>query len=343
MKSQAQYLVRYGDADKAFELRDHNPGEPGPGQLLVEVETFGINFADVMARKGLYKAAPPNPAVLGYEVVGKIAAKGSDSGELAIGTKVLAFTRFGGYATHTLTDHRVVVPVPEGMDNGTAAALGTQYVTAIHAAYDMANMQAGEHVLIHAAAGGVGTALVQLAKHRGCIVYGTSSSAEKIAFMKANGVDHGINYIESDFSEEIRKIRNGKGLDVVIDPIGGSNFKKSLKLLEPGGRIVGYGASDQLNRKGAGIISKLKLVFGFGFMHPVPLIVNSRGVLGVNLLKIADNKPEVILRCMREAMKLAAEGVVKPIVGKVYDARDIAEAHAFIESRKSTGKIVLNW
>jgi NADPH2:quinone reductase len=255
----------------------------------------------------------------------------------------LGFTRFGAYARHAVTDHRAVVPVAETMDNGTAAALGTQYVTAIHAGYDIANMQKGEHVLIHAAAGGVGTALIQLAKHRGCVVYGTASSDSKIEFMKSNGANFGINYIENDFSEEIRRIRNGKGIDVVIDPIGGKNFKKSMQLLEPGGRIVGYGASDQLNHKGSGIISKLKLLFGFGFLHPIGIIVNSRGILGVNLLKIADNKPEVIERCMHEVMRLTQEGVLKPVVGAEYNAKDLAEAHAFIESRKSTGKLVLNW
>ena len=159
----------------------------------------------------------------------------------------------------------------------------------------------------------------------------------------SNGVDHGINYIEKDFADEIRRIRGGKGVDVAIDPIGGSNFKKSLQLLEPGGRIVGYGASDQLNRKRHGIVSKMKLMFGFGFLHPVPLIVGSKGVLGVNLLKIADNKPEVIERCLRKAMDMAVAGDVSPVVGASFDAADLGKAHAFAESRKSVGKIVINW
>ena len=311
-------------------------------EVLIKTETFGLNFADVMARRGLYKDAPPLPCVLGYEVVGRITAKGANVQDFQEGQKVVAFTRFGGYAEYAKTNANGATVIPDDMDNGVATALSTQYCTAYHAAYDMANIKEGEIILIHAAAGGVGIALLQLAKRKACKVIGTAGSEEKIQFLKNAGIDFAINYREVDFEVEIPKLL-GKGKpDVIFDPIGGKSFKKSKNLLNYGGRIVTYGASDQLTR-GKGMISGLKLLFGFGFMHPVSLLMKSTGVLGVNMLRIADHKPEVLRRALENVVGLASINEIKPFVGKEYKAEDIAEAHEFLESRKSIGKIALHW
>ena len=335
-------LVKYGDSVEAFKIAEVDKPVIGSSEVLIKTKTFGLNFADVMARRGLYKAAPPLPAVLGYEVVGEISELGQDVKDFKIGQKVVAFTRFGGYAEFAKTDSRAIAVIPEEMDNGKATALSTQYCTAYYAAYDMANIQEGELVLIHAAAGGVGIALIQLAKKRACRIIGTAGSDEKLAFLKELGVDYTINYREKKFSIEIPEILGNEKPDVIFDPVGGKSFKMGKKLLNIGGRIVGYGASDQLNRKN-NFISRIKLMLNFGFLHPVNLIFNSSGVLGVNMLKIADYKPEIIQRTLKNVVNLAVKNEIQPFVGKEFDASDISRAHDFFESRKSIGKIVLHW
>ncbi len=335
-------LIKYGNSNDAFKVVEIEKPVISADEVLIKVETFGLNFADVMARRGLYKDAPPLPCVLGYEVVGRIAQTGANVQDIKEGQKVVAFTRFGGYAEYAKTNSSGVTVIPEDMDNGVATALSTQYCTAYYAAYDMANIKEGEIVLIHAAAGGVGIALFQLAKRKGCKVIGTAGSEEKIQFLKKAGIDYAINYREVDFEVEIPKLLGKEKPDVIFDPIGGKSFKKSKGLLDFGGRIVTYGASDQLTR-GKGMVSGLKLLFGFGFMHPVGLLMKSIGVLGVNMLRIADHKPKVLHRALESVVAMASKNEIEPYVGKEYKAEDIAEAHEYLESRKSIGKIVLHW
>ena len=335
-------LVKYGSSEGAFQIAEIEKPEISGSEVLIKVESFGLNFADVMARRGLYKAAPPIPAVLGYEVVGRISDMGADVKNLQTGQKVVAFTRFGAYAEYAKTDSSAVSPVSDSIDNGAATALSTQYCTAYYAAYDMANIQRGEYVLIHVAAGGVGIALVQLALNRGCKVIGTVGSEKKIQFLKDMGVEFAINYLEKDFEEEIPKILGDRKVDVIFDPVGGKFFKKDRSLLNAGGRIIAYGASDQLNRN-KGFVSKLKLMMAFGFLHPVGLMINSQGIIGVNMLQIADNRPEVLQRSLNNVVDLYQKGLIKPHIGKEFRADEIAKAHAYFESRSSIGKIVLHW
>ncbi len=334
-------LVKYGDAEEAFRIAEVEKPQTGPGEVLIKVESFGLNFADVMARRGLYKAAPPIPGVLGYEVVGTIDEYGSEVKDMEKGARVVSFTRFGGYAEYVKTDAAAVFPVSGSSDSGELAALSTQYTTAHYSAYVMANIKEGECVLVHAAAGGVGIALVQLSLNRGCNVVATVGSEKKVQFLKTLGVKHVFNYLEGDFEKGIPEL-TGKKPDVIFDPVGGKNFKKNLNILATGGRIVGYGASDQLNRKKS-FISSLKLLFGFGFHSPVKFMINTQGILGVNMLKVADDKPELLTRSMAAVVDMYNKGLIKPHVAKEFKAEEIAEAHAFLESRQSIGKIVLHW
>lgn len=338
----AIFLVKYGKAEGSFEIRETPKPQPTKKEVLIKVETFGLNFADVMARRGLYREAPPLPCILGYEVVGTIEKVGEDVEKLKPGQKVAAFTRFGGYAEYVTIHEMVVSPVPENIDNSSAAALVTQYCTAYYAAYDMANIKEGDHVLIHAAAGGVGIAFIQLAKRKGCVIYGTAGSDEKVKFLEENGVDYPINYRKSDFVEEINRLRKNNKIDIIFDPIGGKSFKQSRKLLAHGGRIITFGASEQLTRK-RGLIPSLKLMFNFGFIHPVGLLMTSTGVIGVNMLRIADFKPEILQKTLQSVMNLAANKEIKPYVGSSFKAEEIVQAHEYLESRKSIGKIVINW
>lgn len=333
-------LIKHGIAETAFEQRETSTPVPSENQVLIRVEAFGLNFADVMARFGLYKEAPPLPSVLGYEVVGHIESKGAAVAGLQVGQRVVAFTRFGGYAQYAVAEAIAVTPIPDDMQVGIAAALATQYCTAFYASEIMANVQPGEHVMIQAAAGGVGIALVQLAKRKKCTVYGTASSPDKLEFLRSIGVDHPINYKTQDFYEVVKKLRP-EGIDVAFDSVGGTSFKKSRKLLAHGGRILSYGAAESMT--GANKFSLIKTALSFGFVHPVPLMMQSKAVMGVNMLRIAESKPAVLQHCLKSVVALATVGELKPHVGGAFTADKIADAHAFLESRKSIGKVVVKW
>ena len=337
----AAYLIKYGSADTAFELREVLKPEPEPNQVQIKVEAFGLNFADVMARLGLYKGAPPLPALLGYDVVGHIEKCGTEVKNINVGDRVTALTRFGGYAEYALAEKGVTNKIPETTAAGEAVALMTQYSTAYFLAHEMIPLQENDKVLIHAAAGGVGTALTQMALHRKCIVFGTCSSSEKIAYLRKNGVQHPINYREKDFAETIRTITGGDGLDAVFNPVGGKAVKQGFRLLAAGGRLATYGVSSMNQTKS--IFGKLRVLAQFGIYHPLQFLSNSKGMIGVNMLKIAEQKPEKIARAMKAVIRLNEEGILRPHVGGEYSIDRLAEAHQFLESRKSMGKIVVKW
>ena len=334
-------LKKFGaTGEKAFQVADIEDPKPGTDDVLVQVDAFGLNFADVMARKGIYNDCPPLPAVLGYESVGTVLEIGKNVETIKVGDRVVAFTRFGSYAEKVVTPQLAVAKIPVEMSNGEAVAMATQYCTAWFSGFEAINVYPGEHVLIHAAAGGVGTALVQLLKWKKAVVYGTASSEEKLEYLRSIGVDFPINYKENDFVEEIKKINGGKRCDVIFDPIGGSNFKKSLNILAYGGRIVPFGAS---SREKKGILSLLKVAFGFGFHSPVSNIMKSQIWAGVNMLRIADEKPELMNFCMNQVIDLYKKGICKPHVGGIFKSDEIGKALDFLESRKSMGKIVVEW
>ncbi len=336
-------LVKAGNVEQAFEVREHPMPTMKPHQVLIKVEAFGLNFADVMARKGLYREAPPMPSIIGYDVVGVVEQAGEEADQNLVGKRVTALTRFGGYAEYVATNARAVAEVPADMPAGTATALATQYTTAYHSACEKMNLFPGDHVLVHAAAGGVGTALVQLAKWRGCIVYGTASKPEKLEYLKSIGVDHAINYRTTDYEAEARKLLGEKGrFDAIFNAVGGKSFKKDMRLLGSGGSICCFGAAERSSGKW-GIFSTLNLVFSMGFIHPIFMMMRSKTVVGINMLKVADYQPEAILRSMKEVVKLTEAGVLKPHVGGEFSVNEVGKAHAFLEGRDSIGKVVVKW
>lgn len=338
----AYYLVRNGAADKAFELRDLPDLKPKAGEVLIHSEAFGLNFADVMARMGLYQDAPPIPAVLGYENVGRIAAVGDGVNTLKVGQRVVALTRFGGYAQAAIADARATMPIPENMDAGIATALATQYATAWYAAEEAVRIHEGDNILIHAAAGGVGIALIQLAKRRGATIFGTAGSDEKLEFLKKQGVDYPINYRKVDFAQEVKRLGFDKKLDVVFDPIGGESVKKGFKLLNAGGRLVGYGASSMTEAKG-NPFKMLGVAKGFGIWSPIEFLTSSKSFLGINMLRIADNRPEILARCIKHVVDMTVSGELKPVVGKTFPHTELAAAHEYLASRQSVGKVAVLW
>ena len=336
----AAVLIKNTSADKAFEIREVKIPKIKKGQVLIKVEIFGLNFADVMARKGMYKEAPPLPAILGYDVSGTIEAVGVEVLNFKIGDRVTAMTRFGGYAEYAVTYASAVAIIPNNIDAATATALTTQYCTAIYAASEMVNLYKGDKVLIHSGAGGVGTALIQYAKYKQCEIFATAGSAEKLTYLKQLGVQHAINYNTQDFEITIKELTKQIGVDVIFDAVGGKSVKKGMRLLTPGGRLVCYGASDISDKN---LFGKIKTVLGFGFYHPFMFMMPSKSIIGINMLHIADFKPQIIERCLKIVMQLSAEGVFMPTVAKIFDIKDIAEAHYFLEHRKNIGKVVVKW
>jgi NADPH2:quinone reductase len=335
-------LIRHGPPADAFEEQDRPLPEPAAGQVRIAVEAFGLNYADVSARQGTYRDAPPIPCVIGYEVVGRIDAHGPGVDAPAVGQRVAALTRFGGYASAAVTDARAVVPIADDLDAGVAAALPTQGGTAYYCAEEMVRLHPGDHVLVQAAAGGVGTILVQLCKRRGCIVYGTAGSDAKLDHLRHLGVDHAINYRREDFAAAVCRLRGDAGLDVVFDSLGGSAVRKGLALLAPGGRMVCFGAAERAAGRPQWA-HDLRFALAFGVVHPIPLLMESRSLLGVNMLRIADHRPDTLRRVLHGVADLFRTGEIRPTVGGRFTAAQIAEAHALLASRGSTGKIVVTW
>lgn len=333
------FLTRYGSADKAFEVRELEKPTPGPREVLIKVAVFGLNFADVIARRGLYPDAPKNPALLGYDVAGTIEALGSEVTEFEIGDRVAALTRFGGYAEYATTMVEGVAKIPDSINMDISTALATQACTAYYCAEECVTLNPGDNVLVQAAAGGVGSILVQIAKYRGCKVFGTASS-KKLEFLKSLGVDHPIDYTKEDFSERIKDILGGNKLDVVFDSIGGKAFKKAWKTLQPGGTMVNFGAASQL---GGSKLKALGVALNFGFFSPIQLLMSSKSMVAVNMLRIADYKPQLFRKVFNNVMEMAEKEIIKPQLAKKYNSIDIAEAHSYLESRKSIGKVVVEW
>jgi NADPH2:quinone reductase len=202
------------------------------------------------------------------------------------------------------------------------------------------NLHEGDRVLIHAAAGGVGTALVQYAKYKGCEIFGTAGSDAKLKLLREAGVDHPINYVTEDFEPAVMKITGGQGLDAIYDANGGLSVKKGFRSLASGGRLVCYGGS---HIAGQNIFGKIKTLWDFGFYHPLQFMTRSKSIIGVNMLRIADNKPLVLKRCLENVVRLHEQGVFKPAVGGIFPVNQVGEAHEFLASRKSTGKISVSW
>ncbi|MEX1002221.1 MAG: zinc-binding dehydrogenase [Crocinitomicaceae bacterium] len=337
----AAVLVKEGSAEQAFEIREVDKPTPSKDQVLIKVECFGLNYADVMARNGLYDPAPKIPSILGYEVVGKIVEVGEDVDKSRLDERVVAFTRFGGYAEYAVTAEQACVAIGT-IDAAAAAAVAVQYATAYYMAYDAIQLHSGDKVMIHAGAGGVGTALIQLCKLKKCEIFSNAGSDEKLDYMRKQGADHVMNYRKNDYAKEIPKILKEEKLEVTFNPIAGSTFKKDLRLLAPGGKLMLFGGSERSGKKW-GILSTLNFLRKMGLLIPISLLITSKAIIGVNMLTIADQNPQILKRCLEGVVKLLKDQKIKPHIGARFQATEISKAHAFLESRKSKGKVVVFW
>lgn len=339
--TEAIVLIRKGNAYNAFEKRAISIEDPSNNEVLIEVESFGINYADVMARNGLYREAPPMPCVIGYEVVGKIIKAGEKVSSEWIGKRVVGFCRFGGYAKHVVTNDSAIVEIGE-MDTNIALGLCTQSVTAYYMSEHLSPVHAGDNVLIHAAAGGVGTILIQLAKKKGAVVFAKIGSENKRELVLSLGADYVINYNQSDYTTQLETYLKGGRLDISYNPIAGKTFKKDFKLLGSGGRLVLFGGAEMSGTKW-GFLSTLNFVFKMGFVIPIGLMMRSKSILGVNMLKIADNKPTIITHCLKQVIELYNSGEIAPQIGGNYSVDEIAKAHDALEKGNTTGKLSVHW
>lgn len=332
---------KHGEPD-VLEVGTVVDAQLGLGEVRVSVAFAGVNFADVIARRGFYKWAPTLPTCVGFEVAGTVSEVGPEVHTLAVGDRVLAIVRFGGYADEVVLEATRAWKVPEGKSLAEAAALPVVTLTAWHALCEIARIRSGESILIQAVAGGVGLAALQIAKHLGLVTYGTASSREKLSLARGLGLDHGIDYTKTDFEEEITRLTHGRGVDHVLDSLGGEGLRKGYRCLAPGGHLVTIGAAqvaptsrDPLALLEAG----LELLRG-GVFHPMQLIEHNRSISGVQVLLLWDELAR-IRRGMEQILRWWAEGVVTPHVDQVFPLASARDAHRYMESRRSRGKILL--
>jgi len=311
------------------------------GQCLVKVHFAGINYADVVIRTGIYPDAPKFPFILGYEFSG-VVERTYNAKKLIQGDRVIGITMFGGQAEYVCVDEAQLFKMPEAMSFEAAAALPVNFLTAYFALYRLGNLREAEKILIHSCAGGVGTAAVQLALIKNAEIFGTVSATEKAKFLEEIGVQHPLDYKQSDFRAEVRRLTEGAGVDLVLDPIGGPNFRKSYSLLKPGGRIICYGVADFFAGRRFGILGLLWKYLSMPRVRTLDLMQDNRGVHGLALNRLLQKAAE-IREIMNRIIELHVEGRIRPVISKVFDFRRAPEAHAWLESGRSTGKLLLRF
>lgn len=310
------------------------------GEVRVRVTHSGLNFADLMARMGLYPDAPKLPTVVGYEVAGTIDELGAGVEGFAVGDRVVALTRFGGHADTVVVPTGQVQRLPEGISFEAAAAIPVNYLTAWLMLVHLGNVHAGERVLVHAAAGGVGQAAVQICRWRGAEVLGTASSG-KHERLRAAGVAHCIDYRTQDFEAEVERITEGAGVEIVLDAVGGASFGKSYRCLAPLGRLFMFGASSFAPGETRSLLSALAGILKLPKFKPMALMEGNRGVFGVNLGHLWEQGPQ-LTGMLREIIELVADGTFNPVVDRVFPFEEAAEAHRYLQSRQSFGKVLLS-
>jgi NADPH:quinone reductase-like Zn-dependent oxidoreductase len=330
---------RYGPPE-VLEWREVPDPKPRSGQVLIRVKTVGINFADLLARLGVYSGTPKPPFVPGLELAGVIEEAGaSPTSALKPGDRVVALSRFNAYAEQVAVNAEQAFPIPAAMSFEHAAAIPVNYLTAWQAMFEMGNLRRGDRILITSAAGGVGVAAVQLARARGLVTFGTAGPSKQ-EFLRQMGVDHPIDYTRENFVDVVRRVAP-EGIEMALDAVGGRSYAESYKCLGPMGRLVVYGFSTVVGANG-----KLNYLRGGKEMlqtprfHPLKLIDANIAVIGVHMGRLG-RKSGIMKEQLEEIFSMYQSEQVKPVVGKTFPLAEAATAHRYIHERKNIGKVVL--
>lgn len=318
------WVVERVTADGHMELQDIPMPEAGGDACVLRVEAAGVNFLDTLMIRGQYQVKPSLPFTPGIEVVGTVVQPGPDS-PYAAGDRICAMLETGGYAEYAVTPRIGSERVPDGMSSRDAAALPIIYPTAIAALRHRAALQPGETVLVHAGAGGVGSASIQLAKHWGARVIATAGGPEKVALCLQLGADAAIDYRAGPIAEAVRRETGGRGVDVVIDPVGGEITRESLRCLAWGGRLIIVG-------------------FAGGSIADLPanrLLLKNAAAMGVYWGAYRTHHPDIVADVFREIFELHAQGVIRPLVRDVFPLDQAEQALKAIASRETAGKVAL--
>jgi NADPH:quinone reductase-like Zn-dependent oxidoreductase len=319
----AVVITRAGPPE-VLQVEERPDPEPGPGQVAIDVRACGVNFADTMARVGLYPDAPDLPAVVGYEVAGT---------RLDTGERVLAGTHFGGYQSRVVVGEDEVVPLPERLSFEQGAAIPVSYATAWAGLVRYGGLQAGERVLLHAAAGGVGIAATQIAKKWGAEVYGTASAAKHDA-IRAQGVDVAVDYRQRGWEKGLPKF------DLVMDAVGGRSFRTSYDLLNPGGRLVAFGASAVMSGEKRNPLHAARAALRMPRFNLIKQMGASKAVIGLNMLRLWEHAG-TLRPWIDPLAELMEDGTIQPVVAAAVPFDRAPDAHRMIAERRNVGKVVL--
>ena len=331
-------IPRHGGPD-VFETREASDPVPQATEIRIRVRAAGVNFADILARLGLYPDAPKPPVVVGYEVAGRVEAVGEAVTGFSAGDRVMAMTRFGGYADAVVVPAEQVFRFPNALSDAEAAAIPVNYLTAAIALYRMAALAPGETVLIHNAGGGVGIAATQLARLRRATVIGTASAFKHDA-LRSFGVEHTIDYRHANVADDVRQITHGRGVDVILDPVGGHSFTTSYRMLAPLGRLVLFGLSAAAPGEKRNLWKAFRAWKATPRFDPLSLINRNRGVFGLNVGHLWDSQQQLapLLDVLMDELQA---GRLRPVVARTFPLERAADAHRFIQSRQNIGKVVL--
>ncbi|XP_040918486.1 synaptic vesicle membrane protein VAT-1 homolog [Toxotes jaculatrix] len=336
----ALVLTGYGGYDKVkLQVKKGKPALKA-GEVLVRVKACGLNFADLMARQGLYDRLPSPPVTPGMECSGVVEAVGEEVTDRKVGDKVMVLNRFGLWQEVAAVPASHTFLIPEGMSFEEAAALPVNYITAYMMLFDFGNLRPNQSVLIHAAAGGVGIAATQLCKTvKDVTVFGTAS-ASKHETISQGGVTHPIDYRTKDYVEEVRKI-SPKGMDIILDPLGGSDTHKAYNLLKPMGKLITYGAANMLAGQKKNLLAVAKNWYHQFSIHTLSLIQGNKSVCGFHLGYL-DGETELIAQAMNTILDLYKQGKVKPRIDSTWHLEQVGDAMRKMQERNNIGKVILS-